>query len=175
MHFSLHAPCWQLENVLIASDGTFKLCDFGSSQQRTFVCRSEADRAEAAGVIEKNTTPSYRAPEMVDLFHQNTDGIGITTKSDVWALGVLLYQLMFQAEPFPGGNLAILAGKYEVLPGDYSKDLLSLLGSMLQTLPSARPSTKEVLAHLQALGARVATSASPPLLTRSVSLPRSEP
>ncbi|GBG63769.1 hypothetical protein CBR_g39313 [Chara braunii] len=51
------------ENVLMSTDGTWKLCDFGSVSMKHKVF----DRAEEMGVeednIRKHTTPAYRAPE----------------------------------------------------------------------------------------------------------------
>ena len=47
-------------------------------------------------VIAKSTTPLYRAPEQLDLFL----GYPIDERVDVWALGCLLYTLMFFKSPF---------------------------------------------------------------------------
>ncbi|OXT09970.1 hypothetical protein B9K06_26865, partial [Bacillus sp. OG2] len=46
--------------------------------------------------IMKNTTPQYRAPEMLDLYRRQP----INEKSDVWALGVFLYKLCYFTTPF---------------------------------------------------------------------------
>lgn len=64
---------------MVGENGQYVLCDFGSA----------TGKALSAGVhgasniieeIEKYTTLSYRAPEMVDVYSGKT----ITTKSDIW-------------------------------------------------------------------------------------------
>mgnify|MGYP006112278719 CR=1 FL=1 len=59
--------------------------------------------------ITKFTTVQYRAPEMVDLY----SGYPIGTKSDIWALGVLLYHLCFFNLPF-STTLSIQTGEVSV-------------------------------------------------------------
>ena len=56
----------------------------------------------------KYTTLSYRAPEMIDLYA----GRPIGTKSDVWAMGVMLYKLCYFALPFGESALAIQNGSF---------------------------------------------------------------
>lgn len=53
--------------------------------------------------IKRYTTLSYRAPEMIDLFC----GVPVDTKSDIWAMGVMLYKLCYFALPFGESALAI--------------------------------------------------------------------
>ena len=52
------------ENLLLSSDGQWKLCDFGSVSTNHKVF----ERAEEMGIeednIRKHTTPGYRAPEV---------------------------------------------------------------------------------------------------------------
>lgn len=53
------------ENVLLGSDGAWKLCDFGSTSTN----HKCFDRPEEMGIeednIRKHTTPAYRAPEVI--------------------------------------------------------------------------------------------------------------
>lgn len=83
-----------------------KLCDFGSctSDQYTdgsqFV-KNPTLRNKLEQEILKKTTPSYRAPEMIDLFQR----MPITCRSDVFAMGVILFRLMYYTLPFPDGEL----------------------------------------------------------------------
>ena len=46
------------------------------------------------------TTPLYRAPELIDSFKKEQ----LSEKVDVWALGCVMYTLMFHKPPFPEGN-----------------------------------------------------------------------
>ena len=60
-----------------------------------------------------------------------------TEKTDVWALGVLLYELAALRLPFLGKSILdisnlISRGQYPPLPGHYSASLSQLVGEMLQ-------------------------------------------
>lgn len=72
----------------------------------------------------KYTTLSYRAPEMVDLYAARPIG----TKSDIWAMGVMLYKLCYFALPFGESALAIQNGSF-TFPSepDYPEELRGLL------------------------------------------------
>ena len=47
-------------------------------------------------------TPFYFSPELIN-------SQPYTKPSDVWALGVLLFELLTLTRPFNGGNIAVLA------------------------------------------------------------------
>ncbi|KAK6261082.1 hypothetical protein SCA6_015556 [Theobroma cacao] len=68
------------ENLLLGSDGVWKLCDFGSTSTN----HKRFEKPEEMGIeednIRKHTTPAYRAPEMWDLFRKEL----INEKVDVW-------------------------------------------------------------------------------------------
>lgn len=55
------------ENLLLGSDGLWKLCDFGSTSTN----HKRFEKPEEMGVeednIRKHTTPAYRAPEVKEL------------------------------------------------------------------------------------------------------------
>lgn len=93
--------------------------------------------------LNRSTTLQYRAPEMVDVYLRRP----IDEKSDVWALGVLLYKLCYYTTPFEAhGPLAILHVQYSI-PGYpvYSKEMNALIGCMLRELGVQRPSVFEIL------------------------------
>lgn len=70
--------------------------------------RNASERAAAEEVIGKETTQMYRAPEMVDLYMRDV----LTEKTDIWALGCILYALCFLSHPFQdAGTLGILSAK----------------------------------------------------------------
>ena len=72
------------ENVFISSDGRYKLGDFGVSR----VLRGEMDMAKT-----NIGTPYYASPEMCK---ENA----YSFQSDIWALGVLMYEVMNFHRPF---------------------------------------------------------------------------
>ncbi|KAK3132441.1 hypothetical protein QOZ80_6AG0521600 [Eleusine coracana subsp. coracana] len=130
------------ENVLLGSDGAWKLCDFGSVSTN----HKRFDKPEEMGVeednIRKHTTPAYRAPEMWDLYRREV----LCEKVDIWALGCLLYRICYFKSAFDGeSKLQILNGNYRIpeLP-KYSSSITSLIEDMLNSSPDARPDITQV-------------------------------
>jgi AP2-associated kinase len=80
------------ENILLGEDGKFKLSDFGSISKNHIKQITKENRVEIETDIEKNTTPTIRAPEQCNLY----SNYPITEKVDIWALGCLLYVIAFQ-------------------------------------------------------------------------------
>ncbi|KAG9076047.1 hypothetical protein FRC06_009743, partial [Ceratobasidium sp. 370] len=142
----------KVENILQASETSFKLCDFGSaaparpkppSTASVFLLKLMEEIKMLEADLNRSTTLQYRAPEMVDVYLRRP----IDEKSDVWALGVLLYKLCYYTTPFEAhGPLAILHVQYTI-PGYpvYSKEMNALIGAMLRELGVQRPSVFEVL------------------------------
>ncbi|MBA0852221.1 hypothetical protein Goshw_002663 [Gossypium schwendimanii] len=125
------------ENILLGSDGLWKLCDFGSTSTN----HKRFEKPEEMGIeednIRKHTTPAYRAPEMWDLFRREL----INEKVDIWALGCLLFRICYFKNAFDGeSKLQILNGNYRIpdLP-KYSSSITNLIKDMLQASPVDRP------------------------------------
>ncbi|KAJ2966460.1 hypothetical protein NUW58_g10657 [Xylaria curta] len=102
----------KVENVLITMHGSkkkFKLCDFGSAAPPKSAPQTVVECRLIDEDIQKHTTMQYRSPEMVDVYRKQP----IDEKSDIWALGVLLYKLCYYTTPFEDqGQLAILNASY---------------------------------------------------------------
>ena len=76
-------------------------------------------------------------------------------KSDVWALGCILYEMLTLHRPFHGSSLeglmaAICKGKYAPIPDAYSNTVHVLVGEMLQLDPRDRPSISHILRSVYA-------------------------
>ncbi|XP_044062804.1 serine/threonine-protein kinase Nek11 isoform X3 [Siniperca chuatsi] len=88
-------------------------------------------------------TPYYMSPEVLN--HQGYD-----SKSDIWALGCLLYEMCSLTHAFQGPNflsvvMKIVEGETPTLPAGYSQHLNSVMQRMLQKHPASRPSAAELL------------------------------
>ena len=75
-------------NILVTADGTPKLLDFGIAKVLQATGRSDATQTAARAF-----TPDYAAPEQIR-------GDLITTATDVYALGVVLYELLAGRRPY---------------------------------------------------------------------------
>ncbi|KIO24181.1 hypothetical protein M407DRAFT_9071 [Tulasnella calospora MUT 4182] len=152
----------KVENILQASEKSYKLCDFGSAA--TAALKSPTTTAEIRAIEQdllRHTTLQYRAPEMVDPYLR----LPIDEKSDVWALGVLLYKLCYYTTPFEEhGPLAILNVHYKIPPYPvYSQNMINLIVSMLQKYGKDRPSVFDLLDNVHRLrGTRSQFSYNPP-------------
>ncbi|KAF7307523.1 Protein kinase domain-containing protein [Mycena indigotica] len=140
----------KVENILQSSATSFKLCDFGSAT--TVAQRPPANTQEIRALeadLNRHTTLQYRAPEMVDPYMRRP----VDEKSDVWALGVLLYKLCYYTTPFEEhGPLAILNVQYRIPPYPvYSQQMNSLIASMLREHGHQRPSVFELLNNVHRL------------------------
>lgn len=130
----------KIENILQNDAGNFVLCDFGSATARVLNPNTHGITA-VEEEIQKYTTLSYRAPEMVDLYA----GLNITTKADIWALGCMLYKLLFFTLPFGESTLAIQCGTFSIPDNSkYSRGMHQLVKYMLEPDQEKRPSIFQV-------------------------------
>jgi eukaryotic-like serine/threonine-protein kinase len=82
-------------NILVSADGQVKLLDFGISRQLDAIDRATAPTL--TGV--RHLTPAYAAPEQIR-------GEATTVQTDVYALGVILYELLGGRPPFDLSTLS---------------------------------------------------------------------
>ena len=91
-------------------------------------------------------TPLYASPELCENKPYNE-------LTDIWSLGVVLYELAALEHPFSGKNLMALAnaiskGRYDPIPVQYSKFLVDLIAALLNKDQSQRPRIREILGWL---------------------------
>eukprot|EP00047_Mylnosiga_fluctuans_P015191 m.44084 g.44084 ORF g.44084 m.44084 type:complete len:495 (+) comp5812_c0_seq2:102-1586(+) len=153
----------KLENVLLgASNGSFKLCDFGSCTTKSILPGTDIPVALVEEELGKYTTLQYRAPEMVDLYCNHR----ITTKADMWAMGCLLYKLCFFEDAFGDSSLSIISGKFRI-PEEhaFSTELIDLIRGLLVVNPDQRLdifAATSIAFHLRGLECPLHTIVAPP-------------
>jgi serine/threonine protein kinase/Tfp pilus assembly protein PilF len=127
-------------NVWIGAEGTPKIGDFG------LALRADHERLTAAnGIV---GTPSYLAPEQI--------GNGaIDGRTDLYALGCLLYEILTGRPPFSGTMPAVIAQHLHAVPAPLSVEglppkMAALVQKLLAKSPNDRPaSAVEALALLE--------------------------
>ncbi len=143
------------ENVLIAETDppTAKILDFGLVQELR--AGDGAEPLTRAGVL-VGTLRSV-APEQIL-------GLAVGPRADLFALGVLLYEIATARSPFRGATAAetlhrIVAEPPAPLPSDLPAGLGALIGQLLQKAPELRPaSAAEVAKRLGRLAAELGES-----------------
>ena len=88
-------------------------------------------------------TPYYLSPEIVQSKPYNV-------KTDIWSMGVMLYELCALKPPFDAPSIHLLSmkivrGVYNPIPSSYSPELKSLIKDMLQVQPDRRPDVNKIL------------------------------
>ncbi len=90
-------------------------------------------------------TPYYLSPEMCEERPYNS-------KSDMWAVGCVLYEMCTKRHPFEANNqaaliLKIINGKYAPIPSSYSPELTDILNLCLHRDYKKRPGAKTILSR----------------------------
>jgi serine/threonine-protein kinase len=132
-------------NVLITADGRVKLLDFGIAKLL------EPDGANGAATLTRDgssvLTPAYAAPEQVT-------GGPVTTATDIYALGVLLYVLLTGRHPAghattsPAALLKAVVETDPRLPSEIVRDTRTLPDADLAAITASHAASPERLGQL---------------------------
>ncbi|XP_035680684.1 serine/threonine-protein kinase Nek1-like isoform X2 [Branchiostoma floridae] len=122
------------QNIFLMRDGAIKLGDFG-------IARVLNNTMELARTC--IGTPYYLSPEMCENRPYNN-------KSDIWALGCVLYEMCTLKHAFEAGNmknlvLKIIRGSYPPVSPRYSYELRNLVAQLFKRNPRDRPSINSIL------------------------------
>jgi serine/threonine-protein kinase len=123
-------------NVMVDGRGHVKLADFGLA----------AAIEDVAGTDVRSGTPAYMAPEQVE-------GREVTVRSEVYALGLVLYELFTGQVAYPARTLAEAAQRGETPPPRASSQVEGLdptieraIERCLESDPALRPATAAAVA-----------------------------
>ncbi|MHA7220620.1 protein kinase domain-containing protein [Arthrobacter sp. MDT1-48-3] len=124
-------------NILVMPDGRVKITDFGIARL--------ADQVPLTATGQVMGTAQYLAPEQAT-------GQPATGSSDIYALGVIGYELLAGRRPFSGeSQIAIALAQVNdappPLPESIPRPVRALIGSMLAKDPADRPRDAESLSR----------------------------
>ena len=155
------------DNVMLCQDGRPRVLDFGLAKSVVSENESLSDTLTSAlskqqgsdiqGTFQTQVqgikgTPAYMAPEQ---WMERT----ATGATDVWALGVILYELVCGRRPYEGTDYVQQAlqvcSPRQVPPVERGRDvpggLSELIGECLEKDPAGRPSTEAVVERLRSM------------------------
>ncbi|KIK19600.1 hypothetical protein PISMIDRAFT_107269 [Pisolithus microcarpus 441] len=124
------------DNVFLDDSNNVKLGDFGLSKAL----------AQASFANTYVGTPYYMSPELMQ-------EKAYDSKSDIWSLGCLIYELCALRPPFHEAkthselSIFIRNGRIPPLPRGYSQALSNVIKAMLNLNPAMRPSATQLLQH----------------------------
>src|SRR5260221_7819204 len=101
-------------NVIILADGSIKVADFG-------IAHIESSELTQVGAV--LGTPSYMSPEQIQ-------GLPIDGRSDLFSVGVILYQFLTGERPFTGSSTITMRKVLEENPLPPSRFNVQLPGAM---------------------------------------------
>jgi serine/threonine protein kinase len=135
------------ENILLGEANTVKVADFGIARL--------TDGQKITKVTSLVGTPEYMAPEMAD-------GEGASAAVDVYATGIMMYELLTGVTPFAGGHpVAVLRRHIENEPElifGLDDALAECVFGMLCKDPNRRLTAAEALGLLEKLGRNVSST-----------------
>ncbi len=142
------------ENIFVTRDGALKILDFGLAKQTSPIAGA-ADSASAETTPIDATMPGavfgtvgYMSPEQVR-------GVPADTRSDLFAFGAILYEMLSGQRAFTGASSAeVLSATLRDEPRQLSKldaripaELERIVKGCLEKDPAKRPESAKALAH----------------------------
>jgi serine/threonine protein kinase/tetratricopeptide (TPR) repeat protein len=148
------------ENVMLRRDGIVKVLDFGLAKLTEQKAATSVDaEAPTEGLI--NTEPGMVMGTAIYMSPEQARGLNVDARTDIWSLGVVLYEMVAGCLPFAGSTstevLASVLGDKETQPlARYSREVPAELERIVsKALRKEREqryqTTKDLLLDLQSL------------------------
>jgi tRNA A-37 threonylcarbamoyl transferase component Bud32 len=135
-------------NIILTKNGTTKLIDFDIAKDQSL----ESISLGKDGVSLNKCTIRYCSPEQISLT-ENPNITNVGPKTDIFSLGLVLFELITKNVPFPRGNHPSYYPENHFPPLDSSKivdrTLYNLLSSMLLDHPDLRPDAEVLVKDLK--------------------------
>jgi tRNA A-37 threonylcarbamoyl transferase component Bud32/tetratricopeptide (TPR) repeat protein len=140
------------ENILLRPDGTVKIVDFGIAEMEEQQALTQTTTAVG--------TAAYMSPEQ-------TFASSVDSRTDLWSLGVVLYEMLAQERPFRGGTRDEIIVSIQSEPLRMNRQieqhapasLRAIVERCLQKEPAARyQSADELLRDLESVVVQVSRS-----------------
>ena len=140
-------------NIMMGADGRVKILDFGLAVQRSALATTDASWLETTTPPPPTSctgTVPYMAPELLR-------GRPANVYSDIWALGVVFFEMLAGYRPYRGATAyelaaAVLANQPAPLPASVPVAVRHLVERCLVTCPTERyPSVRALASDLDDL------------------------
>jgi DNA-binding response OmpR family regulator len=131
-------------NIMLRADGSLALIDFGTAK---YAAGHSATLTATGSVV---GTPNYMSPEQCS-------GLVLTAASDLYALGILMYEMLTGELPYEAATPLAVLYKHQYAPLPRLPQALSDLQPILDTLLAKRPEeryarARDLMRHLALVG-----------------------
>jgi serine/threonine protein kinase len=154
------------ENIMIRKDGIVKVLDFGLAK----LTERQDSSSEATTIALVNTEPGAVLGTVAYMSPEQAAGREVDARSDIWSLGVVLYEMITGRAPFEGvskSHIIVAISDHEPLPlthhvPEVPEALEWIIGEALTKDPDERCQTaKELLGKLRRLKQRIESGVVP--------------
>lgn len=137
------------ENVMLRPDGYVKVLDFGLAKLTGAIRKTLSGDIEISQISFNHTVPGTILGTAAYMSPEQAEGLDIDARTDIWGLGVLLYEMVAGKLPFEGPTAShTLVAILEQAPDPIehaSPDLQHIIATALQKERDLRYQTAEAM------------------------------